>query len=83
MSQERYGLRKNDESGEYHIYRQVKKLDNKCYYIEKISICKTIDFSESTEIHTACLNEEQARIQYAEMGRKICANCIQDLYKNT
>jgi len=83
MSDERYGLRENNESGEYHIYRQKKYINGKCYYEENLSICKAIDFDESTEVLEHCLTEENARLKYAELGRKICANCVQDLYKNS
>ena len=66
------------EVGEYHIFRQYINSNGKCQYKEKTSICGPIVHSESTEILEQCLSEEKARATYAQLGRKICANCIKE-----
>lgn len=79
-----YTLKEHKVTGEYHIFvGDFFKRDNemKCDSLAK-SDCKAMEKIDSKGNIFTCKDENEARILCAKHGRKVCANCIMELYKN-
>lgn len=78
-----YTLKEHKETGEYHIFvgeLTPHDLNYKCSS-KRLSDCEQMEKSDSKKNIFACKNENEARVLCAKYGRKVCANCIRELYK--
>ena len=74
-----YVFQRSEKTNEYHIFK-VDSGTKRKEVINKESICgvsfnKSLDYDKSED-------EEEARFHGAELGRKLCGNCIKNLYSN-
>lgn len=79
-----YTLKEHKYTGEYHIFVGEflpKGSDSICNSQGK-SDCKAMEKADSKGNIFACKDETEARKLCATYGRKVCANCIMELYKN-
>ena len=80
MSKDAYTLKEDNSTGEYHLFKGKFTEENKCTSTQS-SICKGMDKSESAANIFSCLDEDEARIECAKIGREVCGTCVSDLYK--
>lgn len=78
-----YTLKEHLSTGEFHLF--VGKFlpygeDYKCDSSYK-SDCNDMENKDSKRNVFACKDEDEARELCAKYGRKVCANCIRELYK--
>ena len=76
-----YTLKENKNTNEYHLFKATMNLDNKCTPSLN-SICKEMSKDNSKGNKFACLNEKDARLECAKIGRKVCGTCVSNLYGN-
>ncbi len=79
-----YTLKEHKDTGEYHIF-VGEFLPKGSEYIcdsQPNSDCKAMKKADSKRNIFACKDETEARKLCATYGRKVCANCIMELYKN-
>ncbi len=67
------------ESEEWHIF-PATSTNPGCDFLTRRSICLDMGWEEAIDKKLACLNENEARMICAEMGRQICGVCISHLY---
>lgn len=79
MSKAAYTLKKHKDTKELHLFKGSFKEDGGCTSSAK-SICQAMDKSDSSGNRFSCADENEAREECAEIGRKVCANCVKDLY---
>lgn len=79
MKKEAFTLKEHNDTTEYHIFKG-DFTSSPCNSMNS-SICGAMSRSDSRDNIKVCLDEVEARIEFAKIGRKVCANCIQDLYK--
>lgn len=80
MSEAAYTLKKHRDTEELHLFEGVFTKENKCTSNDD-SICGAMQKSDSSVNKFACVDEKNARIKCAHIGRVVCANCIKELYK--
>ena len=78
-----YTLKEHKRTGEYHIF--VGKFlptgsNHKCDSTHK-SDCQDMTKDDSLKNIFVCEDENESRRLCATYGRKVCANCIRELYK--
>ena len=78
-----YTMKKKNNTDELHIFKSklIKESEKgKCEQGKK-SMCKAMDKKdkEGNNIFT-CEDEQRARILAAKQGRKVCGNCVAQLY---
>lgn len=78
-----YTLKEHKNTGEYHIFVGTFLPNDDEYPCNSKynSDCKEMTKDDSKRNIFACKNENEARKLCAEYGRKVCANCIRELYK--
>lgn len=78
-----YALREHKTTGEYHIFvgKFLPKGSEHLCDSSNTSDCKEMTRADSIKNIFICKDEEEARKLCAEHGRKVCANCIRELYK--
>lgn len=75
-----YSFHKFEDSGETHIFEGTFTGEDTCN-ISYVSICKKVDKRVDEVVKVkSCLNEQQARIRAANIGRKTCGTCVSHLY---
>ena len=81
--QKAYTLKEHKNTGEYHIFVGKFLPDDSEYPCNSNnnSDCNEMTKNDSKRNIFACKNENEARKLCAEYGRKVCANCIRELYK--
>ena len=79
MSEVSYTLKKHNQTSELHLFEGVFTKDGKCTSNDD-SICDAMNKSDSSGNKFACVDEKKARINCAQIGRQVCANCIKELY---
>jgi len=73
-----YSLFQDKTSGKLHLY-EGEKTTNGCTAIND-SICSQAKRSNAEKKWGfICKNEDQARIECAEIGRAVCGNCVKNL----
>ena len=78
-----YTLKEHKLTGEYHIFVGnflPKGSDYPCNS-NYLSDCKEMTKNDSKRNIFTCEDEQNARELCAKYGRKVCANCIRELYK--
>lgn len=73
-----YSFSENKKNGEHHIFEAVLNSTLPCAESSK-SICQKSENKDNDWIKT-CLDEKQARLKAAELGRLVCATCVSHLY---
>lgn len=76
-----YSIRLDMKTGEYHLFKSNTAHLGGCVENESLSICKEVKQTDCEYAKMKCLHENEARNQCAYLGRKVCANCIGDLYR--
>ena len=76
-----YTLKHDKTTGELHLFESYHSCSpkGKCTSKEK-SICGKMEDSEYAENMFSCANINQARKECAEIGERVCADCIRHLY---
>lgn len=73
-----YSLIEKKDTEELHIF--CSKKDGKDCLVESASICGKMKFGDKKKDIFACITEEEMRKKCAEIGRKVCGNCVITLY---
>jgi len=73
-----YTLKVNKNSGEYHLFKG--EMTEKACTSDGKSICTKMLNSDSENNVFQCKDEDEARMQCATHGRKVCGICVSDLY---
>ena len=73
-----YTLKKKKDTKEYHLFEGDFTPDG-CNS-PSLSICEKMKKSDSEKNVFTCLDENEARIQCANEGRKVCGICVSHLY---
>lgn len=80
-----YSLKKNNID-EWHIFEcHDENIFLKHCVCESQSICQRMTIDDKNKClknDFTCLNEEEARLKCAEMGRVVCGTCVSSLYGN-
>lgn len=72
-----YTLKQNPKTLEYHLFEATATVDDRCVP-EKKSMCKAMDNVSGNKF--ACKEEKEAFIECAKLGKKVCGNCMKELY---
>lgn len=76
-----YTLKEMKDTGELHLFEGEMQPDGRCSS-ENYSICGKMSKSESAKNVFACLDEDDARMRCAEIGRDVCGICVSHLYES-
>ena len=79
MDTDAYTLKQKNETEELHLFLGKHTEPNKCTS-DSTSICKMMLKTDSHGNIFACKNENDARIECAKLGRKVCGVCVSHLY---
>ena len=74
-----YTLKLKKETEELHLFEGEFTEPGKCNS-RATSICGMMAKSDSGGNIFTCLNEDDARIECAQRGRKVCGVCVSHLY---
>ena len=74
-----YTLKRKNETEELHLFEGEFTEADKCTSGFK-SICGMMAKADSSGNIFACLDENDARIECAKLGRKVCGVCVSHLY---
>jgi hypothetical protein len=72
-----YTLKEHPRTGEYHLFEAKPTSSTQCMP-EKKSMCTQMDNIKGFIF--ACASEEEAFDKCAKLGRKVCGNCMKELY---
>lgn len=75
-----YSLKMKKDTKEFHLFRAIPSEDNGCIP-ENYSICKEMVRTDSSGNMFTCKQENEARIECAKIGRKVCGTCVSHLYE--
>ncbi len=76
-----YCLKEKKTSGECHLFECEMNSDSSCSCNQK-SVCKKMEGKERIgENIFSCKSEKTTRIEVAEIGRRVCGNCVSHLYE--
>ena len=73
-----YLLKKHKGTEELHLFKSIG-VQGVCMAVSK-SLCEVMDRSEGVEDVFRCLSEIEALKKCAEIGRRVCGNCVKSLY---
>ena len=73
-----YCLKERIKSGELRLFEATPNT-NGCVP-HKSSICKKMSLAETENMIFSCLDENNARLECAKQGRKVCGTCVSSLY---
>lgn len=79
MGPKAYTLKQKKETEELHLFEGEFTEPDKCTSGAK-SICGMMAKADSSGNRFACLKENDARIECAKIGRKVCGVCVSHLY---
>lgn len=74
-----YTLKQKKETEELHLFEGEFTEPGKCNS-GATSICEKMAKADSSGNIFACKNENDARTQCAQIGRKVCGVCVSHLY---
>ncbi len=74
-----YNIMQKTDTEEYHIFKVIKDQNGKENVLTP-SICKEMNYKEGIKVNAKPLDEEETRLKACEIGRKVCGNCIRNLY---
>lgn len=77
--EEVYTLMQKRKTEELHLFKGVDAKGNECTVGSK-SLCKKMTSGESSKDIFECQDEQAARMECAREGRKVCGNCVSQLY---
>lgn len=83
MAKTLYTLKIHNRTQEMHLFSgkfTPEDLLHDCS-IGSESVCGEVYKKDSSKSEFTCKDEQKARELCAKIGRKVCANCIQELYK--
>jgi len=75
-----FTLKRKKSNNEYHLFKSFEVKDNSWQTFNS-SLCDAFtmdEFSPTNKFEMLC--EEEARIEIAKLGRKVCGNCVSHLY---
>ena len=72
-----YTLKQNPKTLEYHLFEATPAEGTSCTPSKK-SMCKSMDYVKGFKF--ACSDEKEAFAECTELGRKVCGNCMKELY---
>lgn len=75
-----FTLKKRKDTKEFHLFEAKMNNENTSCIPDKLSICEKMDINENEQNIFSCLNEQKAREECAEQGRKVCGICVSSLY---
>jgi len=79
VDEDAYSFYKYRETDETHIFKGRFTPTN-CT-ANRLSICKKFDRTGDDAVQIKiCLNENEARLYAARLGRSVCGICVSDLY---
>lgn len=76
-----YTLKKKRNKEELHLFEGEIKNKTECTSNYN-SICYKMKKDESSMNLFACFTDEEARIEIANIGRKVCGICVSHLYES-
>lgn len=79
MGTKAYTLKQKKETEELHLFEGEFTEPGKCNS-GATSICGMMAKVDSARNVFTCLNENDARIECAKIGRKVCGVCVSHLY---
>ena len=79
MATKAYTLKQKKETEELHLFEGEFSEPGKCSS-GATSICEMMAKADSAGNVFACKNEDDARIECAKLGRKVCGVCVSHLY---
>lgn len=79
MSKIAYTLKIHNKTQEMHLF--VGGFTQDGCTSGASSVCKEVKKTDCSKNNFACKNEQEARELCSKIGRSVCANCIQELYK--
>lgn len=74
-----YTLKEHPRTGEYHLFEATPAPEDRCTP-EKKSMCELMDTVKGNIF--ACKSEKEAFLECAKLGKKVCGNCMKELYGN-
>ena len=74
-----YTLKRKKDTNEYHLFKG-KMTEDGCTS-GQVSICKKMERDDSSGNIFACKTEDEARLECAKKGRKVCGICVSHLYE--
>lgn len=80
-SKQLYAICKHKETEEYHVFLTHSNNENKCYFSSNVSICGAMNSKDKDICIIACATENEIRNRSAELGDKVCGNCMKSIYK--
>lgn len=80
MATKAYTLKQKKETEELHLFEGEFTEPGKCNSAAT-SICEKMAKADSAKNIFTCLNENDARIESAKIGRKVCGVCVSHLYE--
>jgi len=78
MAKDAYTLKRIKNTEELHLFKG-EFTEEDCT-AGQFSLCGQISKDDSDGNIFACKTEEQARIECAKIGRKVCGTCVSNLY---
>lgn len=76
-----FAICKHKETEEYHVFITHLGKDLKCYFSSKESICGSMLTTDKENCIISCASTEQIRLKAADVGARICGNCMKSIYK--
>ena len=73
-----YTLKRRKDTEEYHLFEG--DFSQEPCTSQNLSICEKMIKSESVGNKFQCLNEKDARLEIAKIGRPVCGICTSHLY---
>nr|WP_163503602.1 hypothetical protein [Halomonas socia] len=82
MAKDSYTLKVNEDTGEQHLFKGEMLPRDPKYKCssQRLSICEKMKKENSSGNKFGCLNEDEARIECAKIGREVCGTCVSHLY---
>lgn len=75
-----FTLKRKKSTNEYHLFKSFEVKDNSWQTFSS-SLCDTSNMDESSvNSKFKLLGEDEARLEVAKIGRKVCGLCVSYLY---
>jgi hypothetical protein len=79
MGKVAYTLKQKNGTEELHLFEGEFTESDKCTS-GLMSVCEMMAKADSSGNIFACLDENDARLECAKLGRKVCGVCVSHLY---
>lgn len=79
-----YTLKEDKDSGELHLFEGDMNPEGSKYKCKSgsKSICKKMVTGDNKGNRFTCATEQEARVEIAKIGRKVCGTCVSHLYES-